>query len=75
MALQAFQVTYNLDGSAKQLELSTETGVLTPEQARAHIESLHADTVASDITDVQIHELDARRPAPGQQLHADTTRH
>lgn len=72
---QAFHVTYQLDGDSRTLEVSTVSGVLTPEQARRHIESLHAGSLASDITVQDIREIPGGNTDPGGQLHPDSSRY
>lgn len=62
-----FLVSYRLGKQRKSTEVQTGAPVLTPEQARYHIESLHSSDLPNDITDVEVTPLgDAADQEPGQ---------
>lgn len=62
-----FLVSYRLGKQQKSTEVQAGAPVLTPEQARYHIESLHSDELSSEITDIDVKPLgDASEQEPGQ---------
>ncbi len=63
-----FLVSYRLGKQKKSTEVQMGASVLTPEQARYHIESLHSSELPSEITDIEVKPLgDSSEQEPGQQ--------
>lgn len=63
-----FLVSYRLGKQKKSTEVQTGASVLTPEQARYHVESLHSSELPSEITDIEVKPLgDSSEQEPGQQ--------
>ncbi|AEF22784.1 MULTISPECIES: hypothetical protein [Pseudomonas] len=63
-----FLVSYRLGKQKKSTEVQAGASVLTPEQARYHIESLHSSELPSEITDIQVTPRGgASDQEPGQQ--------
>ncbi|MEK1904511.1 MAG: hypothetical protein AAAB13_01915 [Pseudomonas sp.] len=52
-----FLISYRLDSQARTTEVESEAEILTPEQARFHLESLHTSVLPAEITDVQVRPL------------------
>lgn len=62
-----FLVSYRLGKQKKSTEVQAGAPVLTPEQARYHIESLHSSDLPSEITDIEVKPLgDTTDQEPGQ---------
>lgn len=62
-----FLVSYRLGRQKKSTEVQAGAPVLTPEQARYHIESLHSSEQPSEITDIEVKPLgEATEQEPGQ---------
>ncbi|WP_339411402.1 hypothetical protein [Pseudomonas sp. EA_35y_Pfl2_R5] len=66
-----FLVRYSLNAQTHSVEVESEAEVLTPEQARFYIESLHTAKLPAQITQVQVSELKkSEHGAPvGRQLN------
>lgn len=52
-----FLVSYRLGKQKKSTEVQAGASVLTPEQARYHVESLHSSDLPSEITDIEVKPL------------------
>lgn len=65
-----FLVSYRLGKQKKSTEVQAGASVLTPEQARYHIESLHSSELPNEVTDIQVTPRGgASDLQPGQQRH------
>lgn len=63
-----FLVSYRLGKQKKATEVQVGAAVLTPEQARYHVESLHSSELPSEITELQVTPRGAAGDLePGQQ--------
>ncbi|OLU27446.1 hypothetical protein BVH03_14635 [Pseudomonas sp. PA15(2017)] len=63
-----FLVSYRLGRQKKSTEVQAAAPVLTPEQARYHIESLHGSQLPGEITDIEVKPMGgATDQEPGQQ--------
>ena len=60
-----FLVSYIIDNQPTTMEVQCTAEHLTPEQARAHVESRHDNCFSERITDIQVTPVLHPAPEPG----------